>query len=150
MGKVTIINQMVIFHFIFVAVVCVMFVCSKHPEPSFKDKIIISTVSFFCCVIVFTTCYQVPYGVNKKQVVLTEKISNSYVTTITTGDNSSLRYINENGKETSLILNKDTEVYYKNGKENKITYQKIKYHSLLGLLEPSEINKVTIYKNNEK
>lgn len=148
MEKITTINQIVIFHIIFVVVFCVIFVCSKDPENSFKDKIIISTVGFLCCIIVFITCYQIPCDTNKKQAVLTEKISNSYVTTIMTGDNSSLRYINETGKETSLILNKDTKVYYKNGKENKITYQEVKYHSLLGFLETSEINKVTIYKNN--
>lgn len=146
MGKITVINQIVIFHVIFVVMLCVMFVCSKHPEPSFEDKIIIPTVSFFCCSILFITCYQVPYSINKKQIVLTEKISNSYVIAATTGDNSSLRYINESGKETSLELNKDTDIYHKKGKENKITFEEIKYRSLLGFFECNETNKVTIYK----
>lgn len=146
MGKITVINQIIIFHAILIAMLCVMFVCSKCPEPSFKEKIIIPTVSFFGCIIIFITCYQVPYSINKKQIVLTEKISNSYVTAATTGDNSSLRYINESGKETSLELNKDTDIYRKKGKENKITFEEIKYRGLLGFFECSEINKVTIYK----
>ena len=77
---------------------------------------------------------------------MTEKISNSYVIAATTGDNSSLRYINESGKETSLELNKDTDIYHKKGKENKITFEEIKYRSLLSFFECSETNKVTIYK----
>lgn len=105
------------------------------------------------CIIVafgfFATGYEVPYNIKNYQVPLEEKISDSYVNVITDEDGaeSKIKYINKSGKIVTLDVSKDTDIYYKNGKENKIAYKETKYHNLLGFFDESVISKVIIYKN---
>ena len=97
---------------------------------------------------IFVSNYEIPYDICNHQIVLKEKISNSYVSTTANEDEETvkLKYVNKHGKETALILSEDVDIYHKKGKENKIVYKETKCHNLLGLRKKSEIKKVTIYK----
>lgn len=112
----------------------------------------LSVASIIVAIVFFTLGYEIPYDIKNYQVPLEEKISTSYVNVITDedGTESKIKYINESGKIVTLDVSKDTDIYYKKGKENKIIYKEIKYHNLLGFFDESEISKVTICKNNEK
>ena len=108
----------------------------------------LSIASIIISVFIFALGYEVPYSIKNYQVPLEEKIATSYVNVITDedGDESKIKYINEKGKIVTLDVSKDTDIYYKNGKENKIVYKETKYHNLLGFFDESEIRKIIIYK----
>ena len=97
---------------------------------------------------IFVGAYEIPYDICNHQIVLKEKISNSYVSTATNEDSETikLKYVNKDDKETTLVLPEDVVIYHKKGKENKIVYKETKCHNLLGLRKKSVINKITIYK----
>lgn len=109
----------------------------------------LSVASIIVAIIFFTLGYEIPYDIKNYQVPLEEKISTSYVNVITDedGTESKIKYINESGKIVTLDVSKDTDIYYKNGKGNKIVYKEAKYHNLLGFFDESVISKVIIYKN---
>ena len=113
-----------------------------------KDLMPASIFTVVVAIGVFAYFYEVPYDICTHQEVLTEKISNSYVSMTSKEDETAIKmkYVNENGKETTLILTENTDIYHKKGKENKIVYKETKCHNLLGLRKKSEIKKVTIYK----
>lgn len=113
-----------------------------------KDLVLVSIFTVVVAIGIFAYFYEVPYDICNHKEPLTEKISNSYVsmTTKENEDTVKMKYVNENGKETTLILTEDTDIYHKKGKENKIVYKEMKCHDLLGLRKKSEIKKVTIYK----
>lgn len=108
----------------------------------------LSVASIIVAIVFFTFGYEIPYDIKNYQVPLEEKISTSYVNVITDkdGTESKIKYINESGKIVTQDVSKDTDIYYKKGKENKIIYKETKYHNLLGFFDESEIKKVTIYK----
>ena len=108
----------------------------------------VSIASIIIAVGIFALGYKVPYSIKNHQVPLEEKISSSYVNVITDEDGTEckIKYINEKGKIVTLDVSKDTDIYYKNGKENKIAYKETKYHNLLGFFDESVIKKVVIYK----
>ena len=97
---------------------------------------------------IFVGTYEIAYDICNRQIVLTEKISNSYVSTTANEDAETikLKYVNKDGKETTLILPENAEIYHKKGKENKVVYKETKCHNLLGLRKKNTIDKVTIYK----
>ena len=108
-------------------------------------------LSVACIIIAFGLFafeYKIPYDIKNYQVPLEEKISDSYVNVITDkeGTECKIKYINEKGRIVTLDVSKDTDIYYKNGKENKIVYKETKYHNLLGFFDESEIRKIIIYK----
>lgn len=109
----------------------------------------LSVASIIVAIVFFTLGYEIPYDIKNYQVPLEEKISTSYVNVITDedGTESKIKYINESGKIVTLDVSKDTDIYYKNGKGNKIVYKETKYHNLLGFFDESVISKVIIYKN---
>ena len=108
----------------------------------------LSITSIIFALGLFATGYEIPYNIKNYQVPLEEKISDSYVNVITDkeGTECKIKYINEKGRIVTLDVSKDTDIYYKNGKENKIAYKETKYHNLLGFFDESEISKVIIYK----
>lgn len=107
------------------------------------------SVASIIFIVIFSLGYEIPYDIKNYQVPLEEKISTSYVNVITDedGTESKIKYINESGKIVTLDVSKDTDIYYKKGKENKIIYKETKYHNLLGFFDESVISKVIIYKN---
>ena len=109
----------------------------------------LSITSIIFALGIFALGYAIPYDIKNYQVPLEEKIATSYVNVITDedGDESKIKYINEKGKIVTLDVSKDTDIYYKNGKGNKIVYKETKYHNLLGFFDKSVISKVIIYKN---
>lgn len=111
----------------------------------------LSITSIIFALGIFALGYAIPYDIKNYQVPLEEKIATSYVNVITDedGDESKIKYINEKGKIVTLDVSKDTDIYYKNGKENKIVYKETKYHNLLGFFDVNEVKKVTIYKKNK-
>lgn len=113
-----------------------------------KDFWVLSVFTVILGIGLFMSTYEIPYDICNRQIVLTEKISNSYVSTTANEDAETikLKYVNKDGKETTLILSEDVDIYHKKGKENKIVYKETKCHNLLGLRKKSEIKKVTIYK----
>ena len=113
-----------------------------------KDFWVLSVFTVILGLGIFVGTYEIPYDICNRQIVLTEKISNSYISTSTNEDTETikLKYVNKAGKETVLILPKDAEIYHKKGKENKVVYKETKCHNLLGLRKKSTIDKVTIYK----
>lgn len=113
-----------------------------------KDFWVLSVFTVILGLGVFVGTYEIPYDICNRQIVLTEKISNSYISTSTNEDTETikLKYVNKAGKETALILPEDAEIYHKKGKENKVVYKETKCHNLLGLRKKSTIDKVTIYK----
>ena len=113
-----------------------------------KDFWFLSVFTVILGLGIFVGTYEIPYDICNRQIVLTEKISNSYVSTTANEDAETikLKYVNKDGKETTLILPEDAEIYHKKGKENKIVYKETKCHNLLGLRKKSTIDKVTIYK----
>ena len=127
--------------FLILFAIFLLWLDKKHFLPT-SVFIVIVTIG------IFAYFYEVPYDICNHKETLTEKISNSYVS-MTTKENEDIvkmKYVNENGKETTLILTEDTDIYHKKGKENKIVYKEMKCHDLLGLRKKSEIKKVTIYK----
>lgn len=134
---------------IFLSIVFVIFAIFTFIDVQFVG---LSITSIIFALGIFALGYAIPYDIKNYQVPLEEKIATSYVNVITDedGDESKIKYINEKGKIVTLDVSKDTDIYYKKGKENKIIYKETKYHNLLGFFDESEISKVTICKNNEK
>lgn len=137
-------TPIIIISIVFVAFAIFTFIDEPYVE--------LSVASIIVAIVFFTLGYEIPYDIKNYQVPLEEKISTSYVNVITDedGTESKIKYINESGKIVTLDVSKDTDIYYKKGKENKIIYKETKYHNLLGFFDESEISKVTICKNNEK
>lgn len=61
-------------------------------------------------------------------------------------DDGMVTYVDDSGKEVTLELNKNTEVYHKEGTKNEIKYVQNDYYTIIGHKTGSEITKVTIYK----
>lgn len=134
-------TPIIIISIIFVAFAIFAFIDAQCVE--------LSVASIIVAIVFFTLGYEIPYDIKNYQVPLEEKISTSYVNVITDedGTESKIKYINESGKIVILDVSKDTDIYYKNGKGNKIVYKETKYHNLLGFFDESVISKVIIYKN---
>lgn len=134
-------TPIIIISIIFVAFAIFAFIVAQCVE--------LSVASIIVAIVFFTLGYEIPYDIKNYQVPLEEKISTSYVNVITDEDvtESKIKYINESGKIVTLDVSKDTDIYYKNGKGNKIVYKETKYHNLLGFFDESVISKVIIYKN---
>ncbi len=134
-------TPIIIISIIFVAFAIFAFIDAQCVE--------LSVASIIVAIVFFTLGYEIPYDIKNYQVPLEEKISTSYVNVITDedGTESKIKYINESGKIVTLDVSKDTDIYYKNGKGNKIVYKETKYHNLLGFFDESVISKVIIYKN---
>lgn len=134
-------TSIIIISIIFVAFAIFAFIAAQCVE--------LSVASIIVAIVFFTFGYEIPYDIKNYQVPLEEKISTSYVNVITDedGTESKIKYINESGKIVTLDVSKDTDIYYKNGKGNKIVYKETKYHNLLGFFDESVISKVIIYKN---
>lgn len=134
-------TPIIIISIIFVAFAIFAFIDAQCVE--------LSVASIIVAIVFFTIGYEIPYDIKNYQVPLEEKISTSYVNVITDedGTESKIKYINESGKIVTLDVSKDTDIYYKNGKGNKIVYKETKYHNLLGFFDESVISKVIIYKN---
>ena len=58
-------------------------------------------------------------------------------------------YIDDNGKEATLELDKKTEIYHKKGTQNRIKYITNNYYTVIGHKTGSKITKVTIYESRE-
>lgn len=134
-------TPIIIISIIFVAFAIFAFIDAQCVE--------LSVASIIVAIVFFTFGYEIPYDIKNYQVPLEEKISTSYVNVITDkdGTESKIKYINESGKIVTLDVSKDTDIYYKKGKENKIIYKETKCHNLLGFFDESVISKVIIYKN---
>lgn len=134
-------TPIIIISIIFVAFAIFAFIDAQCVE--------LSVASIIVAIVFFTFGYETPYDIKNYQVPLEEKISTSYVNVITDkdGTESKIKYINESGKIVTLDVSKDTDIYYKKGKENKIIYKETKCHNLLGFFDESVISKVIIYKN---
>lgn len=134
-------TPIIIISIIFVAFAIFAFIDAQCVE--------LSVASIIVAIVFFTLGYEIPYDIKNYQVPLEEKISTSYVNVITDEDGTErkIKYINESGKIVTLDVSKDTDIYYKNGKGNKIVYKETKYHNLLGFFDESVISKVIIYKN---
>ena len=65
-------------------------------------------------------------------------------------DDGMVTYVDDSGKEVTLELNKNTEVYHKEGTKNKIKYVQNDYYTIIGHKTGSEITKITIYKKVSK
>lgn len=61
-------------------------------------------------------------------------------------DDGMVTYVDDSGKEVTLELTKNTEVYHKEGTKNEIKYVQNDYYTIIGHKTGSEITKVTIYK----
>lgn len=129
-------TPIIIISIIFVAFAIFAFIDAQCVE--------LSVASIIVAIVFFTFGYEIPYDIKNYQVPLEEKISTSYVNVITDkdGTESKIKYINESGKIVTLDVSKDTDIYYKKGKENKIIYKETKCHNLLGFFDESVISKV--------
>lgn len=78
----------------------------------------------------------------EKDVVLAEPIG----TIVRAGSiDGIVTYIDDNGKEVTLELDKKTEIYHKKGTQNRIKYITNNYYTVIGHKTGSKITKVTIY-----
>lgn len=113
-------------------------------EPDVTWIVCMLALSLF----VFCFFYTSSVKTVKEDSVLTRPVSGSTYVSISAPNRwgkKTLTYVNDNGKEVSMKIGEDTEIYHKDGKQSKIKYIQKDYYTVINHKISSEITEVTIY-----
>ena len=111
---------------------------------------VILTIACSVLIPIFLFCFFYTSSTNtlKENISLKRPINNTTCVSVSAPDrwgNKTLTYIDDKGKEASLEIGEDTEIYHKDGKQSKIKYIQKDYYTVINHKVGSEITKVTIY-----
>ena len=98
---------------------------------------------FVCPTLIILFLFSSSATTTSKEVALAQPVD---TLACVSRDDGMVTYVDDSGKEVTLELNKNTEVYHKEGTKNKIKYVQNDYYTIIGHKTGSEIAKVTIYK----
>lgn len=122
--------------------------CQSPFDLEIIDVIWTIVCSFLIPIFLFSFFYTTSTNISKEDITLKQPINNSTCVSISAPDrwgNKTLTYIDDKGKEASLEIGEDTEIYHKDGKQSKIKYIQKDYYTVINHKISSEIIEVTIY-----
>lgn len=122
--------------------------CQSPFDLEIIDVIWTIVCSFLIPIFLFSFFYTTSTNISKEDITLKQPINNSTCVSISASDrwgNKTLTYIDDKGKEASLEIGEDTEIYHKDGKQSKIKYIQKDYYTVINHKISSEITEVTIY-----
>ena len=106
--------------------------------------------------------YEVPYETNSKEILLAGTLAESRYTIHSSPQKFSedspktsfeednyISFIDKDGCTDAIKYDDNTKIITKKGKENKIVYKEIIYHTPIGLFQKKVTNKITIYRTDE-
>ena len=137
----------------------IFMICLHREKYDLYSCIFISLITsiIFGVGFCFLFC-EIPYKTNSKEVLLAGTLAESHYTMHSyPGDSSKksfeednyISFVNKDGGTTAIRYDDNTKIITKKGKENKIVYKEIIYHTPIGLFQKKVTNKITIYRTDE-